>query len=63
MSIHNFIYRDANWEKLFLDALRNVNINGVTVSVDQPRLGRTERKSMQMSELLIGNRLVVLICD
>lgn len=31
-SIHNFIYRDPGWENLFLDALRNVNITGVTVS-------------------------------
>jgi len=30
-TLNDFIYRDAGWEKLFLDALRSVNINGVTV--------------------------------
>lgn len=30
-TLNDFIYRDPGWEKLFLDALRSVNINGVTV--------------------------------
>ena len=31
LTIHDFIYRNAGWEKIFLDSLRNVNFNGVTV--------------------------------
>lgn len=31
LTIHDFIYRNAKWEELFLESLRNVNFNGVTV--------------------------------
>lgn len=32
-SVHDFTYRDAGWEKLFFDAVRNVNFSGVTVTI------------------------------
>lgn len=35
-SLHDFVYRDSNWEKFFLDALRSVNFTGVTVRWHQP---------------------------
>jgi len=32
-SVHDFAYRDAGWEKLFFEAVRNVNFSGVTVNL------------------------------
>ena len=31
LNIADFIYRDAAWEKLFLDSLASLNFSGVTV--------------------------------
>lgn len=36
LSIRNFTYRDARWEKLFFESLRSVNFSGVTVRTTPP---------------------------
>ena len=39
-SMKDFVYRDANWEKLFLESLRSVNFTGVTVDTNHAILTR-----------------------
>lgn len=39
----DFRYRDALWEKLFLEALRNTSFEGVTVSISSGSIAEAER--------------------